>query len=378
MASPPPSAPGPLPKHTPLLVEGLRSLGCQVSTAAWGSGEGERSLGERVAGRVKDLLRIWWMAARSSTDVVVVKTAHDWATLARDIPLMMGLRVVASARVIQFHGSQPESLLQGGRPLFRVATRLLLATVSAVLVLSREEKRLWGAFRPATPIYVVKNPHRPRPALPEPCGLGEEVGIGAGASSLPGRTDENDAPVVLFVGRLIAPKGVLDLVEAAGMLAASTPDLPLRVVMAGDGPEAASIMSRARALGIADRVTLTGHVDTRALGRLYGRAWFLALPTSHPEGFPTVIAEAMAAGLPIVTTPIRGAVDYLEDGVNALFIPAGEPAALARAMRRLLKDAELRRSMGERNRARVALFSPDRVAREYLEALRQAVEVATA
>ena len=112
-------------------------------------------MGERVAGRVKDLLRIWWMAARSSTDVVVVKTAHDWATLARDIPLMMGLRVVASKR-IHMSREQAEGFyaVHKERPFFGELCDFMTSGPVVVQVLEGEDavarnRELMGATNPA-------------------------------------------------------------------------------------------------------------------------------------------------------------------------------------------------------------------------------------
>jgi glycosyltransferase involved in cell wall biosynthesis len=355
IASPPASAQGPVPGLSHLLADRLGSLGCAVEAADWGSGADRSATAGRAVSRMKDLLGIWLRARRSPWDVVVVNTAHNWATLARDIPLMLGLCAISPARVIQFHGSQPDVLLKKGRPLFRVATRMLLATASAIMVLSTEEKHAWQQFRPKTKVYVVKNPHLASASTPEPADL-----------------VTNTTPIVLFVGRLMAQKGVFDLVQAAAVLESSAPELSFQIVMAGDGPEASSIVTRAQDLGVEDRVTLVGHVDSKALRRLYGGASLFVLP-SYSEGFPTVIAEAMAAGLPIVTTAIRGAADYLEDGVNALLIPPGEPPQLADALGRLLRDPALCRSMGEDNLKKVTLFAPERVAAEYLEVLLEIV-----
>lgn len=353
MASPPKTAPGPLPKHTPILVDALRSFGCLVETTDWGNGGGRASAARRALSRASQILGVWSKAGRGSSDVVIIKTAHDWATLSRDVPLMLGLRLIAPIRIIQFHGSRPDGLLRRNRPLFRLTTRVLLASASGILVLSSEERRLWAQFRPKTKILVVKNPHLARDDERRPENTG-------GSRRL----------VVLFVGRLLLQKGVLDLVEAAGILARSPSGLSFEIVMAGEGPESGSILARSRELGIEDRVRLVGYVDSKALGGLYDQATLLVLP-SYSEGFPTVIAEAMAAGLPIVTTKIRGAADYLEEGINALFVSPGDSDQLAEALRRLLEDPGLCERMGKQNSEKVHMFAPDKVAIEYLDALTQ-------
>ena len=136
--------------------------------------------------------------------------------------------------------------------------------------------------------------------------------------------EEADPPEVLFVGRLSAEKGILELVEAAR-------DLPL--VVAGDGP-------------LRDRVPAArGWVPHDELGALYARAAIVACP-SHREGFGVACAEAMAYGKPVVATAVGGLRDLVVDGETGLLVPPGDAAALRAALNRLLGDRELRRRLG--------------------------------
>jgi glycogen synthase len=81
----------------------------------------------------------------------------------------------------------------------------------------------------------------------------------------------------------------------------------------------------------------------------------------------------MSAGLPIVTTKLRGAADLLEEGANAVFVPPRDPSALADAIGRLLDDDELRARMSAANRAKVRDFEPVKAAEIYLRALAEIV-----
>ena len=221
-----------------------------------------------------------------------------------------------------------------------------------MLVLSQEEQRQWQQFDPASEVLVVRNVRPPAPAVAE---HGEP---------------RDGPPTILSVSRLMATKGVHDLVRA---LPAVRRRIPARLVLAGDGPEAGSLRALADDLGVGDSLELTGYLSGADLWCLYSSAAVFALPTYHDEGFPTVILEAMAAGLPIVTTPARGSADHLEAGSNAVFVPAKDPEALAVALAGLLEDEELRRAMGRANRIKVADWDPDPVAREYLAALEEIV-----
>jgi len=175
---------------------------------------------------------------------------------------------------------------------------------------------------------------------------------------------------VLFVGRLLEEKGIFDLVEA---FAAVVEQTPCRLVFVGRGEDDRRLRERIHRLGLNDHVAVKGYLEGADLSRVYGEATLLALPTSWPEGFPTVLAEAMDTGLPIVTTRIRGAADHLIEGEHALFVEPRDVEGLASAMVTLLRDADLCNRMGLANRQRVGIFEPATVGAEYLQVLRYVV-----
>jgi len=158
-------------------------------------------------------------------------------------------------------------------------------------------------------------------------------------------------------------KGILDILHA---LAAIRDATQARLVAVGDGPLAPDVRDMVRALGLQDRVLLPGYLEGEVLTAAYAAATVFVLPTWWFEGFPTVLAEAMHAGLPIVTTAMRGMADHLEEEANALSVPPRDPAALAGALLRLLADPCLRTMMGQANREAVKTFAPDRIGSEYL------------
>ncbi|MGI8886650.1 MAG: glycosyltransferase family 4 protein [Gaiellaceae bacterium] len=355
MLAPRPSVRGPLPKHTPILAEALRDLGCDVELLPWGRKvEGER-LPAKLLGRVRDVVLARRTVVKGGYPVVVVKTAHDWLTLTRDLALIHLFprdRVV----VLQFHGSQSARLLAPGSRAFKRMTSLLLARADGVLVLSGEERAEWQAFSPRSHVSVVRNP---RPLL-----SGDIV---AKRHSVGGRK------TILCVARLMPSKGVLDLVRALPLVRQT---VSCRLVLAGEGPEQARLRTLATDLGVADWVDFPGYVEGAELAALYRSADVFALPTTHNEGFPTVILEAMETGLPIVTTPSRGAADHLVEGTHALFVPPHQPRALAVGLTRILTDHDLGQRLGTANRAKVHEFDADRVAKEYLTVLEAIVRVA--
>src|SRR5215218_879266 len=156
-------------------------------------------------------------------------------------------------------------------------------------------------------------------------------------------------PRVVFVGRLASQKGVGTLVSAAALLEYPS----ARVLLVGDGPKRKALERRARRIGVGDRVRFEGFVAHERLPAALAHADLLVLPSVYEE-LGTVLLEAMQAGLPVVASKTGGVPDVIEDGVNGLLVPPGEPEAFARAIDRLLAERDLARqlSAGAQERAK--------------------------
>ena len=165
-----------------------------------------------------------------------------------------------------------------------------------------------------------------------------------------------DAPVVGTVTRLSAQKAPLDFVTAAALVLEQHPDAYF--MMVGDGPLRGDVEALAQELGIADRLVLTGL--RRDIPELMA-AFDLFTLSSLWEGLPRVLPQAMATGLPIVATAVDGSSEVIEQGVNGLLTPPGEPDRLADAIASLLGDRERMSQMGALNRERVEAFSATRM-----------------
>jgi glycosyltransferase involved in cell wall biosynthesis len=148
---------------------------------------------------------------------------------------------------------------------------------------------------------------------------------------------------LLCVASLTARKGHLVLLEALAALA----DLPWRLTCIGsperDPATAAAIAASIEAHGLAARVALVGEQDEAALQPWYDAADAFVL-ASHHEGYGMVLAEALARGLPIVSTS-AGAIPQTVPAAAGILVPPGDPPALAAALRRLIGEPELRRKL---------------------------------
>lgn len=155
---------------------------------------------------------------------------------------------------------------------------------------------------------------------------------------------------VLCVGRLVPEKGHGVLLEAVGRLHAD--GVPVELTLVGGGPRAAALERRAAALGLGDRLRLTGPLGQDDILAEFARADAFAL-ASFAEGKPVALMEAMAARMPVVTTRISGIAELVEDGVSGFVVTPGRADLLADALRTLADDSALREQMGQAGRSRV-------------------------
>lgn len=148
---------------------------------------------------------------------------------------------------------------------------------------------------------------------------------------------------VLFLGRLREKKGVFDLVRAMPTILAAHPGL--RFVMAGDG-ELEKVRELARSLKVEHALVLPGWIDGDEKDAALARADIFVLP-SYFEGLPVGVLEAMAAGVPIVSTTVGGIPDIVQTEKHALLVEPGDVPALSEAIVRLAGDGALRVALRE-------------------------------
>jgi glycosyltransferase involved in cell wall biosynthesis len=168
-----------------------------------------------------------------------------------------------------------------------------------------------------------------------------------------------DAWVVGTVGRLSPEKAQGLLVDA---MAAQLGDRR-QLVLVGDGPERAALTARIAATGKARHIHMTG---ARSDVQNMLAAFDAFALTSRTEGLPLVLLEAMAMGLPVVSTAVGGIPDLVEHRVTGFLLPSGDVARLSRQLAMLANDYTLSRQVGEAGRRQVlARYSLDRMANEY-------------
>jgi glycosyltransferase involved in cell wall biosynthesis len=177
--------------------------------------------------------------------------------------------------------------------------------------------------------------------------------------------------VVITVARLVPLKNLSLLVDAIAIV--RNGGTPVHLVIVGEGPEAASLKQRAASLDLGDAVTFIGYLPQRETPPAYRAADVFAL-SSDFDNSPNVILEAMACGLPVVTTDVGGVREFVADGAGGTVVPPKNAAALAAALETYLRSPAVARAAGDYNRRRTMTeFSWRASAQRLLDVYEQAI-----
>lgn len=164
---------------------------------------------------------------------------------------------------------------------------------------------------------------------------------------------ERDSNLILAVGRLVPKKGFDDLLRACKIL--KDANKSFRCVIVGDGPDSEALIKLRTELQLENEVTLTGSKNSDEVNQLLKQATMFCLPCKAAEdgnidALPTVLLEALATGLPAISTTLSGIPEIIDSGKDGLLVEANDYQALAEAMIRLLNDAPLRKKFAVNGR----------------------------
>ena len=238
----------------------------------------------------------------------------------------LGLPLVATAHGSDINLSGHERLL---RPQIRAALRSAERVIAVSAPLARAVAELTGLPLPRIECIPCAgySPAVFHPRLPEErAALRRQLDIAA------------DTRLVAFVGHLVPVKALDVLLRAWARLLREQPAAAakLSLVLIGEGSEREALLRLAAHEGIAGRVAFLGPRPQAVVADWLAAADLLCLP-SHAEGSPNVVVEALASGLPVVASRVGGIPDLVDDGVNGLLVPPGDPAALATALAAALR-----------------------------------------
>ena len=173
-----------------------------------------------------------------------------------------------------------------------------------------------------------------------------------------------DEPIVVSAGRFVPWKGFLALIEAFHAVQGKFPTA--RLVLAGDGPQVQELKESAK--DFERTVVFTGSLPKKELFALLRAADVFVLNTRY-EGFSHQILEALAVGIPVVTTNIPGNTELAESGMTALTVEWNDERAIADAIKQVLEDKKLAGRVAEGGKRHAASFTPERTFKDTCKAL---------
>jgi len=311
---------------------------------------GSEGRDEGSLARLGRLLASPWMlgatilARRAS--IVHINTAMNPRAYWRDLAYMIVARLCGARVLYQVHGgSLPEQFFKGHR-LLTAFLRKTFWLPSAIAVLARTELSAYQAFVPHRQVLLLPN------------------GVECAAGAVPAHESSSSSAALrlVYIGRLAREKGLAETLH--GMRLAHIQGTKAQLVIAGGGPEEASLRKLVRDLGLDSDVSFAGPVFGASKSMLLSKADALVL-ASYAEGLPYALLEGMAAGVPPIATPVGAIPDVVVDGVHGLLVAPRDPVAIAGAIRRLAADRVLLARMRRDGRLRIAsAYSIDRLAED--------------
>jgi glycosyltransferase involved in cell wall biosynthesis len=330
--------------HLPLLEQELHKF-VRLETFQYGRKTDNETVFDKFIARSKDLVDLGAKINTFYPNIVHHNTAFDKIAVLRDVPLVWLVKKHRIPVLLKMHGSN-SALFGQLSPPFAQLRNFILQNADCVGVLSEIEKaeylKVWPFL--GRRVRVVKN-------IIKPCFLSTE-------------RRESQRPSILFISRFIHEKGVFDLLQAIPKVLRKYPTAEF--IFIGSGSALKEFDKRVIEQNLTSFVKHLDHIDNSETVKFYSSAWMLVFPSQLPEGMPMVVAEAMAAGLPIVTTRTNFSQSYMISEENCLFIEYHNPASIEKEIIKLLEYPRLRRKISENNQELAKSFRAEKVTAEFL------------
>jgi glycosyltransferase involved in cell wall biosynthesis len=335
-------------------VEAFRNLGAEVEVSDYSNSGKVTGTFNSLILVLKNAIAIKRKVIKRKIEIVYLNTSLDRKTLIRDSISIFIIKLFNNKTkvVLKVHGSE-ETIVKASSSLKRYVFR----RADIFLLLSNEEKANFlragleskKALITANPIHIAS--YKPDPEFKENLGISKK------------------AIVLLFVGRLMETKGILDLVEACKLLKKHQMDYTLFCL--GSGPLEPVLKQMVGEYELP--IKLTGYIPEDDTKYYYSNCDIMILPTYHSEGFPMAVFRAVAAGKAVITTQIRAAADYLKENENCLWVNKQDPVDLYNKIVVLAENETLRLNMGLNNLSLAKEFTAEKIARNFMELYAAAV-----
>jgi glycosyltransferase involved in cell wall biosynthesis len=310
---------------------------------------GSEGRGEGLVGRMLRLLAspfaLFATILFRHAAVVHINSSLNPRAYWRDLAYLFVAKLLRARVVYQVHGGVLPEEFFGNRAL-TAFLRWTLGLPDLVAVLASCELEAYRRFVPDQDVIVLPN--------------GIDCGPFAHIPTVLTRT--SDPLRLIYIGRIAREKGLYEALQAVHL--ALELGVDARLTVAGQGAEEARLRRYAVALGLAARTTFVGPVFGSDKANLLAGADVMLLP-SYAEGLPYALLEAMAAGIPVIATPVGAIPDVVSPGMHGHLVPPRDAKAIAEALALMAGDRERLSWMSRACRRRVrAAYAIERLAAE--------------
>lgn len=293
---------------------------------------------------------LWWRP-----QMVFIHVGGN-ASMYRKAPFIIGSRLFGRRVLTHFHAGDFNYYFHHQSRPGQWLIMQSLGMSHCLIACSQELQQILRKYLPEARIVVVPNSVDTAIFTQEPNA----------ADKLHG----DESVSLLFVGAMGKLKGELDLLTALERVIPQVPQL--RIMLLGHGSE--SVRELCEEMGIGSVIEQCGPVPMDERMDYFRRADMFVLPT-YAEGMPVCVIEAMAAGLPIISTPVGGIPELITDGCEGWLVDPGNISALAEKITRLAMNKAERQSMGQAARSKAARFDRSVVMRRLTEVMRETAVV---
>jgi glycosyltransferase involved in cell wall biosynthesis len=340
--------------HVTMLIASDLALSFDLLHFQVGS-EGRRENGfQKFARFVLSPLHLTFFLLWYRPAIVHLNTSLDQKAFWRDLVYLIIAKLLRRRVVNQVHGGPfPQDFFRGNRLLTWILKQALLNS-DAVTVLSGAELAAYIAIDPRINVHLVPNAIIPSGLADQPRGF------------------NRDKPLrLIYIGRLVAIKGLFEAIEALRILRAEGRSFTFSI--AGSGSDEIRLKQEILQAGLTECVTFLGSIFGEEKNRLWLESDVFVFP-SYSEGLPYSLLESMAAGCVPITTCVAAIPDVMQDGVHGLFVPIKDAIVLASAIARLDDNRDQLKRMAELSRKRIMeYYTVDRLAADFERIYRYAI-----
>ena len=336
-------------------VNAFKALGNQVEVSYYGNTNQVKDVFGRFILILKNAINLKRKLRQQKSEVVFLNTAFDYKTLIRDSISIFILKLFNREIkiVLKTHGTTLNVIFSKN-----ILKKYVLKNTDLLFVLSEEEVRNFKEIS-FNKVDVTANPV-------------DFTEYRADNNFRSQEKIDHQTFVLLFVGRFIKEKGIIDLIEGCKIIKKNK--IEFKLFCLGDGPLLSEINQLIKAYELQNEIVLVGHIPEDKTKYYYSNCDVLILP-SYREGFPMAVFQAVAAGKPVITTRVNACADHLREYENCLWVEKNNPSDLAEKIIFLLKDQQLRSTMHLNNKTISQTFTAEKIVQNLDRLFKQLLSV---